>query len=382
MSGSLLRGLELGDVHLSRDGQTIIAIDEVALNYSIRELVQPGTIVRRIRLTRPQVVGARQADGRWNLAALVKRDDSTRSGPRRPLQILSIQVIDGSVVLKDPMTFGAAHVPSRFDQLNMDLSFEYAPVEWRLDFANASWVGGPSDLTVTRLAGTIANGREGWSFHNLLVRTPQSAFVVDGRVERGGKPAVLDLHVSAERFVFQEWGVVISGLARIPIDSAFDARLKGPLTALTTDLDLHSNGGAARGALVLDTTVPGWRGAGSMTLTRLNLAPWFDRPERQSDISGRAVFNLALELGHGIPRGTYDFTGTHAAYMGYEGDNVRPRRHRRDRLAHGPSHRDGVRIECRDLTRHDCAGRTVRLSLSGQSRRGRPHATCRSPCVP
>src|SRR6185436_14691699 len=106
LHGSLLRGLELSGIRLSRDGQAIITIDEVALSYSIRELTQAGTVVRRIRLTHPQVTARRQTDGRWNLAALVKREvqENERTGPRRPIEIQSIEVIDGSVVLKDPMT--------------------------------------------------------------------------------------------------------------------------------------------------------------------------------------------------------------------------------------------------------------------------------------
>src|SRR6185295_17367249 len=83
LEGSLLRGIELGDVRLLRDGRTIISIDDVALSYSIRELIQPGVIVRRLVLVRPQVIAAKQPDGRWNLGALVKREvrDARRSGP-------------------------------------------------------------------------------------------------------------------------------------------------------------------------------------------------------------------------------------------------------------------------------------------------------------
>ena len=47
LGGSLFRGLELGDVRLSREGRTLIAIDQIALSYSVRELLQPGVVVRR-----------------------------------------------------------------------------------------------------------------------------------------------------------------------------------------------------------------------------------------------------------------------------------------------------------------------------------------------
>src|SRR5688572_18212176 len=60
LGGSLLRGISLSDVRLSRDGRTLIAIDEVSLDYSIRELVSEGVMVRRIRLTRPRISAGRQ----------------------------------------------------------------------------------------------------------------------------------------------------------------------------------------------------------------------------------------------------------------------------------------------------------------------------------
>src|SRR5689334_5262587 len=72
--GSIFRGLTLGGVRLSRDGQTLISIDEVSVSYSIRELIDAGTVIRRITLTRPQFVIAKQADGRWNMGALVRRE--------------------------------------------------------------------------------------------------------------------------------------------------------------------------------------------------------------------------------------------------------------------------------------------------------------------
>src|SRR5947209_15031733 len=86
LEGSLVRGIQLGDIRLSRGGRTLVAIDDVSLRYSIRELIQYGTIIKRIHLARPRVVMSRAPDGRWDLASLVKREahEETRSGPGRP----------------------------------------------------------------------------------------------------------------------------------------------------------------------------------------------------------------------------------------------------------------------------------------------------------
>jgi autotransporter translocation and assembly factor TamB len=329
LGGSLVRGVELGDVRLSREGEPIVAIDRVTVSYSIRELLDGGVTIARVEVIRPRVAAERQPDGRWNLAALVRRDarDQQRRGPGRPIHIRSIEVVDGNVTLGDQLNLAFAVAPRRYEALNASLSFDYVPVEWRLDFARASWNGGATDLTMEALSGVVANGDAGLTFEKLVVQTPRSAFTVDGRVIRGGAPTSLDLHVNAERFAFQEWAGLVGGLRNLAVESSFDVRLRGPLSRLATDLTLQSDAGSVVGAFVLDTTVPGSHGTGAVEVGRLNLARWLNRPDRPSDISGRVAFDLDLQLGRrgGFPRGPYTFEGSHAGFMAYAADHVRAR---------------------------------------------------------
>jgi autotransporter translocation and assembly factor TamB len=326
LEGSLFRGLELGDVRLTRDGETIVSVDDVSLRYSIRELFESGVVIREIRLIRPRVNAAKQPDGRWNLSALIRSQArrNRTSGPGRPIHILSIHIADGDIVLRDPLTYGSVRVPSRFDRLDVDASFEYVPVDWRATIARASWLG-ESDLPMQELTGAVGNGRDGWVFDDLSVRTTRSAFVLSGRVERGERPTVLDLRAVAERFAFQEWGRVLPALRNIAINSGFDLKLKGPLDRLATELKLQSDGGSIQGGFHLNTRVPGWHGNGRVTVLRLNLARWLNRQDRPSDISGRVEFDLDLDLGRHFPRGSYVFEGPHADYLGYKADAVRAR---------------------------------------------------------
>ncbi len=324
LEGSLFRGLQLGDISLGRDGHTLIRIDEVALTYSIRELIQQGVVIRSVRLTRPYVVGARSADGGWDLAALVKRDsrEDNRTGPTRPISIQSIEVIDGRISLQDPLDFGAVHAPTDFQALNASFSFAYVPVRWRLNFARLAFAGHKPDLVVSPLTGTLGRGPTGWFFERFAVNTPRSAFTLDGGVNNAATPTLIDLHVRASRFAFQEWAGVIRGLRNIAVDASFETSLKGPVNTLATDLRLSSTGGGVQGQLTLDTTVPGWHGAGAVDVERLNLSRWLNRDDRPSDISGHVTFDLALELGRRFPQGMYHFQGPHAMYMQYVADNV------------------------------------------------------------
>jgi len=327
LEGSLVRGIQLGDVRLSREGRTLIAIDEIALSYSIRELVDRGTVIRRVRLTRPRIVGAKQPDGRWDLGALIRAEsrEQERRGPNRPIEVQAIEVVDGDVQLRDPLDFGAAHVPTHFASLNAALSFRYYPVRWQLSFDRVSWIGSEPELTVTRLAGVFGRGPTGWFFNRLAVDTPRSAFTLDGVINTEVKPTQLDLHVGADRFAFQEWSGVLRGLKNIAVEASFETSLKGPTAQLSTELRLAGTGGAIAGRFTLDTSVPGWHGNGEVDVQRLNLARWINRPDRPSDITGHVVFNLDLQLGGHFPRGSYRFDGAHAMYMDYAADNVHAR---------------------------------------------------------
>jgi autotransporter translocation and assembly factor TamB len=327
LEGSLLRGLRLGQVELARDGQPMIVIEEISLSYSLRELFQSGVVIRRIRLTKPRIVAAKQPDGRWDLGALVRREshEQERTGPKRPIDIQGIEIIDGDVLLHDPLDFGAAHVPTHFASLNAALSFHYYPVQWQLTFDRIDWIGKAPELTVTRLSGIFGRATQGWFFDRLSVHTPRSAFTLNGRIDTSRKPTILDLSVHAERFAFQEWSGVLRGLRNIAIDASFDTRLRGPTSRLDTELTLKGSGGDVRGRFTLDTSVPGWHGAGAVNVDRLNLARWLNRPDRPSDITGGVTFDLALELGRHFPRGAYTFDGAHAMYMDYAGDDVHAR---------------------------------------------------------
>jgi hypothetical protein len=324
LGGSVFRGLELDDVTLTSDGRPLIAIDSVNLEYSIRELLEHGTVIRRIALTRPRVVASKLPDGRWDIGAIVRRNarQQQRTGPGRAIEIQSIEVVDASVALRDPLQFGAAHVPTDFSSLNATMSFSYAPVRWTLAFTQASWVGRAPDLSVTRLAGRFGRDSDGWFFDRLSVETARSAFTLSGGVLRGDRPTTLDLAVHADRFAFQEWSGVLTGLKNIAVEASFDTSLKGPLDHIDTQLMLGGTGGSVSGRLALDTNIPGWHGTGAVDVAHIQLAHWLNRADRPSDITGHVVFDLDLDLGRHFPRGTYTFDGPHAMYMDYAADDL------------------------------------------------------------
>ena len=138
-------------------------------------------------------------------------------------------MVDAQVVLKDPLTFGAARVPSHFEHLNAEFSFDY------VDLLDARFrdrlMGGDSRRAHSEIVERPDPGGDGWRFEGLNVETPESGFTLNGRVDRRVSPTELDLTVKARRFAFQEWAGVLSGLRNLAIQGPFTTRLKGPLRA-------------------------------------------------------------------------------------------------------------------------------------------------------
>ena len=323
ISGSLLTSIALEGVRLSNGQRDLVKIDRVEVQYRVAELFRNGTAIREIVVQSPHITTERMPDGRWDLASVVHRPEPRpRTGPRRPLHLPHIELNNGDVELRSPLSFGAAHVPSHFLSLNGQFGYDDDGTTWKVDVARLSWSGNAPDLTMESLTGSFENRGGDLLFDRFSVQTPRSAFVLNGSVDRTPGPAVFDLQVNAARFAFQEWSGVLNGLKNIAVEAAFDAKLTGPLSQFGVDLNMRSNGGDVRGPFVLDMTVPGWHGKGTVDLERLNLAHWLNREDRPSDISGRVEFDFALNLGH-PPTGPYTFTGSHAAYFGYEADDIR-----------------------------------------------------------
>lgn len=323
IEGSLLSGIELRGVALTADGVKVVDIERVAVSYNLRQLYTDGTVIDSITLDRPRITAQQQPDGRWNLASLVKRE--APSGPSsggRHVRINSLVVRDGAVSLRTPVTLGIAHVPTEMSALNTSLSFETKPGAWTVGVNSLSFVGAAPTLTVQRIEGAIDGGSDGWTLRSLRVVTDRSEVLTNGRVTRRDGASDLDFTASAARFDFQEWGGVITALSSMAVRSAFDVRLTGQMTAMQTNIALRSNAGDIAADVLFDTTRPGWHGKGTANVQRLDLAPWLGKPDRPSDISGRIDFDLDLITPRKFPRGSFAFSGTHAAYLDYESDDV------------------------------------------------------------
>ncbi len=71
LDGNLFYGVELEDVSVTMDGETVVAIKDVGLDYNALSFLRGHAMIDAIRLNQPVFRLERTAEG-WNLARLVK----------------------------------------------------------------------------------------------------------------------------------------------------------------------------------------------------------------------------------------------------------------------------------------------------------------------
>src|SRR5206468_6048675 len=200
LEGNLFFGIEMEDISVSMDGQPVLAVKNVGLNYNAFDLVTRGLSVDSIRIDKP-VIYLRRAGDTWSLSRLVKKQEqeANRQGPAKPVSIDEIGISDGSFVIDGPVGTSGVVVPSRFEHLDARLSFKYEPVRYSIEITQVSFRGSAPAIALNALSGGIAVHDDALHVERLTLRTAETSLSVDGAVQNYLTRPVLNLQVSADK---------------------------------------------------------------------------------------------------------------------------------------------------------------------------------------
>src|SRR2546425_2507605 len=157
LGGNLFFGIEMENVGVSLDGEQMVAVKDLGLDYNVFELVSRGLSVDNIRLDQPIIYLRREGDT-WSLSRLVKKQaqEADRRGPEKPISIDAIDITGGSLVVDDPVGTSGVEVPKRFDHLDAKLSFKYEPVRYSIEITQVSFRGSDPAIALNALSGGVA----------------------------------------------------------------------------------------------------------------------------------------------------------------------------------------------------------------------------------
>jgi autotransporter translocation and assembly factor TamB len=330
LGGNLFYGVQLGDVAVDVNGEHVLTLKSVEIKYSLSELVAQGVTVRGIRLEEPYILARRDASG-WNLAKLAKKQaqEADRKGPRKPLSLPSIEIVNGRVVVDDRAPSRTYRWPSRIDALHVKAGFEYAPVHYSVTLDHLSFAGKAPDLTVQKLVGRIGTRDDNLNFEKLFLQTAESSLTIDGVVRNYLAKPSLQITASSPRLSLPEFGGVLPVVQGYNLHPAFDVKAEGLQEALTLGLNVTSEAGHVTGNVVADLRTPDLGASGDVNVRNLDLAPILKSPPRKSDITGQAKVDLTFASAPASAplierlRGRVVFQGPKVVAEGYAASDVR-----------------------------------------------------------
>ena len=329
IGGNLLFGVQVSDIAVDVSGERVVAAKGVAVDYNIFQIISKGVVLSEIKLVEPVIRLERDRDG-WNLGRLVKEQEkeADREGPRRPLDLQSIEIADGQVSIDDKLGAGGYRLPERIDDLDLKASYSYAPVHYSVVIDRVSMRASAPQVALTELTGKLAVRDDNLYVEKMSIRTAESSLTVDGVVENYLKTPVVKVTTTGD-VSLPEVGRVVPAAADYGLHPKFDIKASGPAENLALELHVRSEAGNVRGNLTTDVKAPDFAARGTVDLAGLNLAPLLKDPAQRSDISGQATIDLRLAAGPaGGPvtdriTGTFAFEGPRVMAAGYQASDVK-----------------------------------------------------------
>src|SRR5262245_20818138 len=320
LGGNLFFGVEMENIGVSMDGQQVVAVKDLGLDYNVFELISKGLSVDAIRLDKPVIYLRREGDT-WSLSKLVKKQEqeADREGPARPVSIDEIGVSDGSLVIDGPVGTSGVEVPKRFEHLDAKLSFKYEPVRYSIEITHVSFRGSEPALALNALSGGIAVHDDEVNVEKLALRTSETSVTIDGAVQQYLSNPVLNLHISSDKLSIPEIARLVPALAGVKLQPQFEVKTRGPLDHLEVEMNVQSSAGNLSGTILADVQAPGQSVVGDVSVRHLDLGPIPNYPKQKSDITASAHVDVrAAEFANlNSLRGTVSLDSPRVVAAGY-----------------------------------------------------------------
>jgi autotransporter translocation and assembly factor TamB len=370
LDGNLFFGVDLEDVDVTMNGETVVDIRDVGLDYSILSFLGGGVVLDDIRLTQPVVRLEKDADG-WNLLRLIRArtPDPDEPKSRRPIEIGEIGISDGTLYIEDrAVGTSGVDLPARIERLDASLGVASDAGELTVEIGHVSLRAAAPSIGVNALSGVIRRREDAIILENISLRTEETSVRLDGtigNIEDGAR--TIDIKASSDKFDVEEMAQLFPPLRGYALQPAFEIHASGPLDRLSVDLNAREKDlGQVAGDLTVDAIGPERRVAGTVSMAHLNVAPILRRPDIRSDISGQARIDLALPSAGRPVRGTYAVKAERALIFGYDARNVDASGRIDGRVVHVNSSGNayGGRATATGVV---VAGRPISLDLKGRA---------------
>jgi hypothetical protein len=328
LDGNLFFGVQLGNVDVTVNGEKVVDVKDVSLDYNAWTLVRGDVVLDQIRLTRPVLRLEHDSSG-WNLAHLIRArtPDPDKPKNRPTLEIGELTISDGTLYVEQgAVGTTGVDVPTRIDKVDAQVGIRTNEDELAIDINQVSLRAAAPNIGINKMSGVIHRTRNQLTFENVTISTEEGGLRVNGAVNNieGQTPAV-DLKASSDKLAINELAKLFPRLRGYNVQPAFDLVAKGPTDAIAVDLSLHdARLGDIKADVTVDASTPGWRTRGTARVDRFNVqAVVRDGSSRlASSITGNTRFDVTFPGGRRPMRGSYAVDIDHVRFAGYDARHV------------------------------------------------------------
>src|SRR5678815_4649618 len=262
IDGNLFFGVEMEDVDVAMNGEQVIALKDVGVDYNFLTFLTGHVVLDQIRLNEPTLRLEKTEKG-WNLAALIKAQTPETPQNRKPIEIGEIGISQGTLYLQSqpggPVGTSSVDVPTVIDKIDASLGVTSDANELKVDVRHVTLRGSNPRFGVNALSGIVRRHEDSLTIENLSLRTEETSLRAGGSIRDldSGNP-VINIKASSDKFSVSELANVMPALRLYEnLQPAFEVNASGPADRLDVQLNAREKQvGQIAGNLIADTLGP------------------------------------------------------------------------------------------------------------------------------
>jgi translocation-and-assembly-module (TAM) inner membrane subunit TamB-like protein len=331
LDGNLFFGVEMEDVDVTVNGEQVVALKDLGLDYNFLTFLTDHVVLDRIRLNQP-TLRLEKTDKGWNLVELIKAQTPERPRNQKPIEIGEIGVSEGTLYLESqpggPVGTSGVNVPTVIENIDASVGVSSDAKELKVDVRHLALRGNNPRFGINDLSGIVRRHEDSFTIENLSLRTEEISLRVGGSI-RGldsGNPDI-NIKASSDKLDVGELANLLPALRPYEnLQPAFEMNASGPADRLDVQLNAREKQvGQIAGNLTVDTLGPERRVTGDVQTEHFNVGPLVSGAAVKTDVTGRGKVDLELPSNDHAFRGTYAVNAQRAAVVGYEARNVAAR---------------------------------------------------------
>ena len=332
IDGNLFFGVEAEDIDITQNGQPVVSLKDVGIDYSFLTFIGGNVVLDHIRLNEPTLHLQKTATG-WNLTELIKAQTPSAPRNRKPIDIGEIGISGGTLYVEnerqgEPVGTAGVDVPTVIDKIDASLGVHSDANELKVDVAHVALRAENPHFGINDLSGIVRRHEDSITIENLSLRTEETSLRVEGVVRGiGSDKPVINVKASSDKFAVGEVAKILPALRGYEnLQPAFEINASGPADRLDVQLNVREQlVGQIVGNLKVDGLGPQFTVAGEVQTQHFNAGPLVRGTMFKTDVTGHATMNLALPADGRPLRGTYTVNAVRANVIGYEARNIAAR---------------------------------------------------------